>query len=196
MGSLPNTSWYGEYPVAFLQVVRYAHKASGSRAVQSRLCNETLFVRIASITLLVLSTYSFAGEWYEEVILCVMWWFFNVATILWPMNCGPPSVITSLGKPYCTKFLKRKIITVCSIAVGNATNSTHFVTYSVATNIYDFWWDDGLIGPMKSNAQRSKVSITSYGCRGISSNCPGWPILWQLSHAWTNFLASLKIVGQ
>lgn len=195
MGSLPNSSWYGEYTVAFLQVLWYAHKASHSRVVQSCLWNETVFVKIASITLLVLSTYPFSCGWYREVILCVMWLFFSVATILWPKNCGPPLVITSLGKPYHTKTSKRKLITICFVSLSNATPSTHLVAYSVATNIYDFWLDDGLIDPMKSNAQHSKGSITSYGCRGISSDSPRRPILWQLSHAWTNFLASLKIVG-
>ena len=52
IGSLPNTSWYGEYPVVFLHVVRYAHRAFGNRVAQSRLCDATVFVSIASITLL------------------------------------------------------------------------------------------------------------------------------------------------
>ena len=34
----------------FLHVVGYAYKASGSRVAQSLLCEETVFVRIASIT--------------------------------------------------------------------------------------------------------------------------------------------------
>lgn len=180
----------------FLQVVRYTHKASGSWETQSRRCDEYFFVRIASITLLVLSTYPFTCGWYKEVILCVIWWFLNVETILWPMNCGHPSIITSLGKPYCTKILKIKLIMVSFVALGNATVSNLLVMQFVATNIYAFYLDCGLNTPIKYNSQRSKGSISSCICKDISSDWPGWPILWQLSHARTNFLASLKIVGQ
>ena len=61
-------------------------------------------------------------------------------------------------------------MTESSVALGNASASTHLVTYSVATKIYVFWFDDGLIGPTKSRAHRSNGSMTSYGFRGISSD--------------------------
>lgn len=101
---LTNTSCYGEYPMVFLQVVQYAHRASGNQVTQSHLCKVTVFVRMVSITLLVLSTWPFACGWYGDVILYKMWWFFGVATILWPTNCSLPSIIISLGNPYHTKI--------------------------------------------------------------------------------------------
>ena len=68
-------------------------------------------------------------------------------------------------------------MTESSVALGNASASTHLVTYSVATKIYDFWFDDGLIGPTKSSTQCLNGSMTSYGLRGISSDCPRRPAL-------------------
>jgi len=89
----------------------------------------------ASITLFMLSTWPFVRGWYEVVILCRMWYFFNVVAILLPTNCGPLSVIMSLGRPYRTNIWNRKLITESSVALGSASASTHLVTYSVATRI-------------------------------------------------------------
>lgn len=89
----------------------------------------------------------------------------------------------SLDKPYRTKISKRKLITISYVSLGNFVASTHLILYYVATSIYDFLLDDGFIGLMKSNTQYSKGLMTSCGCRGISSDWPGRPILWQLSHA-------------
>lgn len=64
-----------------------------------------------------------------------------------------------------------------SVALVNASASTHLVTYSMATKMYVFWFDDGLIGHTKSSTQRLNGSITSYGFRGISSHYLGHLVL-------------------
>lgn len=45
-------------------------------------------------------------------------------------------------------------MTESSVALDNASTSTHLVTYSIATKIYVFWFDDELIG------QQNRGSIT------------------------------------
>lgn len=70
-----------------------------------------------------------------------------------------------------------------SIALGSSSALTHLVTYSIATKIYAFWFDHGLIEPTKSSAQCLNSLMTSFWFKGISSNCPGRPALWQLSQA-------------
>jgi hypothetical protein len=58
--------------VVLRHVVWLAHKAFGISKAQFYLFVETIFVRIASRTLLVLSTCPFSCGWYGEVILCLI----------------------------------------------------------------------------------------------------------------------------
>lgn len=47
-----------------------AHRAYGNQVAQSRQLEVTVTVRMASITLFVISTWLFAYGWYGDVILC------------------------------------------------------------------------------------------------------------------------------
>jgi len=125
---LPYNNSYGDNPVVLCHVVRYAHNAFRTMSAQTLRWLPTIFVRIASITLLVLSTWTLACGWYGEVILCWMWYFCNKASNLWDTNCGPPSVTVSLGSPKRVNIYPyNKSITAWSLALTKATASTHLV---------------------------------------------------------------------
>ena len=148
----------------------YAHRASGSLSAQSLRCLATIFVRIFSRTLLVLSTYPFACGWYGEVTLCLIPYFSIRSTIMWDVNYGPPSMTISLGTPKQQNISsKRKSTTTCSVALCNALASTHLVTYFAHTKMWTFCCEGGLNGPTKSRAHFSKGSMTSWAWSGISS---------------------------
>ena len=61
-------------------------------------------------------------------------------------------MIMSLERPYRMNIWKRNFITESFVAFESASASTLLVTYSIATRMYVFWFDGGLIGPTKLSA--------------------------------------------
>ena len=82
------------------------------------------------------------------------------------------------------------------VALRSGIAFAHLVKYSVATSIHMYPCDGGFISPTKSSPQVSKG-------HGVTMPCKfrGWvwiklACIWQLWHFFTNYTASLFMVGQ